>query len=290
MELLVAIAETGSLGGAATALGITQPTVSARVRAMERRLGLHLVDRSPQGSRLTPQGLAITNWARGVLIESDRFEDSVAALRRELSSHMSIAASMTVAEYLVPRWLARLQPRWPEIAIALRVHNSEGVARAVLARECDIGFVEGVHVAAGLSHRTIGRDRLVLVISPAHRWARRRGPITVADLDAARLVLRESGSGTREIFDHAIAVAGHEPIEPALVLGSTAAIKAAVTGSDAVGVVSELAVRDDLRHGELRSVDVKGLDLRRELRAVWPRDQLLTDPADDLLRLAAADS
>lgn len=282
----MAIAEHGSLGAAAEALQLTQPTVSARLNVMERQLGLRLVERSPRGSRLTAQGMAVTDWSRSVLTESDRFEAALEALRRQRSGQLRIAASMTIAEYLVPQWLSELRSHMPEISVSLQVHNSEDVARQVLAQEADVGFIESVSVPSGLVSRDVGADRLVAIVGPSHRWAKRRSPVSLDQLLQARLALRESGSGTREAFDRAIAALGVSA-SPDVELGSTSAIKAAVLSSDVVGVVSELALRDELRHGALFAVDVAELQLNRRLRATWPEGKRLIDSAAALVRLAA---
>lgn len=286
MELLVAIAEYGSLGAAAEALQLTQPTVSARLNGLERQLGLRLVERSPRGSRLTAQGMAVTDWSRTVLVESDRFEAAVDALRRENSGQLRVAASMTIAEYLVPKWLSDLRGRMPEISVSLRVHNSEDVAHDVLGRAAAVGFIEGVSVPSGLVHRIVGTDQLVAIVRPSHPWAKRRRPVSLDQFLQARLALRELGSGTREAFDRAVAAHG-VVVRPDLELGSTSAIKAAVLSEDVVGVVSELAVTDELAHRGLSVVDVAGLDLKRRLRAIWPRGEDLTDAAATLVKLAA---
>lgn len=286
MELLVAVAEQGSLGSAAAALELTQPTVSARLNRLERQLGLRLVARSPRGSELTAHGAAVADWARSVLAESDRFEAAASALRRQQSGQVSVAASMTVAEYLMPSWLATLQARQPEITVALRVHNSEDVAHDVLAGDADVGFIEGVSMPSGCASRHIGEDRLAVVVPPSHSWARRQRPISVSQLCAARLALREVGSGTRETFDNALA--RHDAhVQPALELGSTSAIKAAMqTSPELAGVLSVLAVRGDIENGSLREVAVADLDLHRPLRAIWPSGKALGDTAAALVQLA----
>lgn len=287
MELLVAIAEQGSLGSAASALELTQPTVSARLNRLERQLGLRLVDRSPRGSDLTAHGAAVADWARTVLGESDRFEAAAAALRRQQSGQVTVAASMTVAEYLMPSWLATLQAQKPDITVALRVHNSEDVAHDVLAGDADVGFIEGVTLPDGLASTHIGDDRLAVMVASSHAWARRRLPISVDQLCAARLALREVGSGTRETFDNALA--RHAAVvTPALELGSTSAIKAAMLNSDDLaGVLSVLAVRGDIESGGLREVVVADLDLHRPLRAIWPSGKTIGDTAAALVRLAS---
>ncbi|MBH5334035.1 LysR family transcriptional regulator [Streptomyces pactum] len=284
MELLLAVARLGSLGRAAQELGITQPAASSRIRAMERRLGVPLVERSPRGSRLTEAGALVTDWARRVVEAAEAFDAGVHALRGRRDSRLRVAASMTIAEYLLPGWLIALRAHRPGTAVSLIAGNSAAVAGRLLAAEADLGFVEGLEVPRGLDGAVVGRDRLVVVVAPAHPWTRRRTPVSPAELAAAPLVLRERGSGTRQVLDAALA--GHGGLaEPLLELASTTAVKAAAVDGAAPAVLSVLAVGEELAARRLVEIPVEGVALRRELRAVWPAGQRPEGPARDLLGL-----
>src|SRR4051812_21456544 len=128
LELLLAVARLGSLGRAARELGITQPAASSRIRAMERRLGVALVDRSPRGSRLTGPGALVTDWARRVVEAAEAFDAGVHALRDRRDSRLRVAASMTIAEYLLPGWLIALRTLRPDTAVSLLAGNTAAVA------------------------------------------------------------------------------------------------------------------------------------------------------------------
>lgn len=287
LEMLLAVAERGSIGAAARELGVSQPAVSARISDLERRMRLDLVERTPRGSRLTIVGATVADWARDVLVASDRLEAGALALRATRDSELRLSASMTIAEYLLPRWLTELAHRSPDITVALRVRNSRDVADDVTSGAADLGFVEGVGVPSELRRQQVARDELVVVVGRRHPWARRRRSTPVAELAAAALVLREPGSGTREALERALGKAGVD-VAPRLVLASSAAIKSAVESGEGVTVLSRLVVADELRAGRLVAVDVDGLDMRRSLRAVWPSGVRLSQPARELLRCARA--
>lgn len=282
LETLLAVAEEGSIGAAARRLRVTQPAVTERIRAFERRTRLDLVERTPRGSRLTTAGATVADWARDVLAASDRLEAGIEALRAERNSELRLSASMTVAEYLLPGWLAELARRLPDTGVALRVRNSRDVTREVLDGTADLGFVEGARVPRGLHRRVVTNDELVVVVGPRHPWRNRRRPVTAQELASAALVLREPGSGTRETLERVLARAGAS-ITPRSALGSTAAIKAAVEAGDGVAVLSTLVVDGEVRTGRLAAVPTE-LDLRRTLRAVWPTTTRLSEPAAELLR------
>ncbi|MFF4226907.1 LysR family transcriptional regulator [Streptomyces abikoensis] len=284
LELLLAVARLGSLGRAARELGITQPAASGRVRAMERLLGVALVERSPRGSRLTDAGVLVTDWARKVVEAAEALDAGAQALRGRRDSRLRVAASMTIAEYLLPGWLIALRTERPGTAVSLSTGNSAAVAERLFAGQADLGFVEGLDVPAGLDGAVVGRDRLVVVTAPGHPWARRRAPLDPAELAATPLILRERGSGTRQVLDAALATHGGLA-EPLLELASTTAAKAAAVSGAGPSVLSELAIGEELAARRLVEIPVRDLTLSRALRAVWPTGHRPTGPARELLGL-----
>ncbi|MFC7259586.1 LysR family transcriptional regulator [Streptomyces lutosisoli] len=281
MELLLAVARLGSLGRAARELGITQPAASSRIRSMERQLGVALVDRSPRGSRLTDAGALVTDWARRVVEAAEAFDAGAQALRDRRDSRLRVAASMTIAEYLLPGWLIALRAQRPDTAVSLLAGNSAAVAERLLAGEADLGFVEGLSVPAGLDSTVIAHDRLIVVTSPGHRWARRRAPLSAAELAATPLILREEGSGTRQVLDTALGGLARPLIE----LSSTTAVKASAVSGAGPAVLSELALGEELSAHRLVNIPLADVQLARSLRAVWPTGHRPTGPARDLLSL-----
>jgi DNA-binding transcriptional LysR family regulator len=284
LELLLAVVRLGSVGRAAAELGVTQPAASARIRSMERQIGVALLERSPRGSRPTRAGALVAEWAQQVLDAAQAMDAGIAALQERRDARLRVVASLTVAEYLMPGWLVALHEARPGTAVTLRTANSTEVAEQVRAGKADLGFVEGSHTPAGLSGTVVASDRLLVVVAPRHAWARRRGGVTSEELAGTPLILREEGSGTREVLDRALSSFGGTA-PPLLQLASTTALKAAAVSGAGPVVVSELAVADELAGGRLVAVPVRDLDLGRPLRAVWPSGQRPTGPARDLLGL-----
>ncbi|CBG74366.1 MULTISPECIES: LysR family transcriptional regulator [Streptomyces] len=284
LELLLAVARLGSLGRAARELGITQPAASSRIRSMERQLGVALVDRSPRGSRLTDAGALVTDWARRIVEAAEAFDAGAQALRDRRDSRLRVAASMTIAEYLLPGWLLALRAARPDTAVSLLAGNSTVVAERLLADEADLGFVEGPTVPAGLDAAVIAHDHLIVVTAPGHPWARRRKPVEAAELAATPLILREKGSGTRQVLEGALGSLARPLIE----LSSTTAVKSSALSGAGPAVLSELALGEELSARRLVPIPVHGVRLRRSLRAVWPTGHRPTGPARDLLSLTRA--
>ncbi|TGJ94830.1 hypothetical protein DLJ96_17420, partial [Actinotalea fermentans ATCC 43279 = JCM 9966 = DSM 3133] len=222
------------------------------------------------------------------------------ALREAPSARIRLAASLTIAEYLAPRWLATLAapratggPAGPEVPtpapdVELLVRNSRTVMELVLADEADLGFIESSTMRRGLRSRTLARDELLVVVAPTHPWAsRRRRTATVDELLGGGLVVRERGSGTRETLEKSLLAAGARLPDHLPYLGSTASLKTAVQYGGAVAVLSRLTVADDLARGSLVQVDVPGLDLSRRLRMIWKDGTELSTAARRIAAVAA---
>ncbi|ONF73811.1 LysR substrate-binding domain-containing protein [Amycolatopsis keratiniphila] len=282
LRLLVLVGELGSIGQAAATLGMTRPSAGKRLSLVERRLGLVLVDRTRRGSALTPDGRVIAGWAQRVLAELGGLLDGAQALRARHETGLRIAASMTLAEHLVPRWIGELNRAHPGLRLGLEVTNSDRVAELARAELVDIGFVESPGPFAGLTSRKVAADHLVVVVARTHPWARERRSLTLAELANTPLVVREHGSGTRETVDMALRKAGVGPVKPLLELGSASAVRSAVIAGAGPAVISALDVADH----ELVPVAVESVDFGRVLRAVWPEGRRLTGPAAELLALA----
>ncbi|CAN5549128.1 LysR family transcriptional regulator [soil metagenome] len=276
-EVLVAIAEAGSLGAAARKIGMTQQAVSARLVSIEAQTGVKLAIRTPRGSRLTPAGVAVAEWAHQLLDVAQHVDAGLASLRSESRSRIKISASQTVAEQLLPRWLVSLRAMaarrgTPVAELTLTATNSDHAVTDVTDGSADVGFIESPGAPHGLRSRVVACDELVVVVAPDHKWARRVRGISGAELAQTPLIARETGSGTRDSLTAALQHAGCEPTDqapPVLELSSAAAVRAAVLASHAPAVMSRLSVADDLAFGRLREVSTPELNLRRQLRAIW---------------------
>jgi molybdate transport repressor ModE-like protein len=294
LDLLLSVARSGSLGAAAREHGVSQQAASERIRRLEQVLGVQVLRRSRQGSSLTMAGVLVTDWAAQLVELAAEMEIGVAALREEHHAQLRVAASLTVAEYLIPRWLVALRRQAEAsgavLSVQLTATNSDDVADRVRDGRAGLGFVEGPSVPEDLAWREVGRDSLVLVVPVDHPWARRRRPVLAAELAATALVAREAGSGTRRALEVALqAVLGNVQIAaPLLELSGTAAVRGAVMAGAGPAVLSSLAVEDDVASGRLVAVPVAGLTLDRRLLAVWPLGSSPRGPVSDLLAIAAS--
>jgi DNA-binding transcriptional LysR family regulator len=287
LDLYLSVVHLGSVSRAAAAHGMTQPSASQRIRQLERQAGVALLDRSPNGSTPTEAGALLADWADVVVAAAAELAAGLEALGAPADGRLRVAASLTIAEYLLPGWLGALQRAQRTARVELKVANSAAVIERVTDGRADIGFIESPGSTAGLSSRQIGEDELVVVVAVDHPWARRRSrAVPAARLAATPLVVREQGSGTRDALAEAIAAAGLVASEPILQLGSTTAVKEAAATGLGPAVVSRLAVAGEVATGRLVVIHVDGINLRRRLRAVWRPRETLAPLAAALLRRA----
>ena len=270
LELFLAAARLGSISQAAANQRIAQPSASSRIRNLERQLGMKLLERGPTGSVPTSEGTVVAGWAENLLRAAQEMAAGVEALRASQTGRLRIAASFTIAEYLLPPWLEQFLRKRPDDSVALDVANSATVLERVEAAQADLGFIESPHPTPTMRFQTVAVDELITVVRPGHPWTRRRS-ISVDTLASTPLVLRELGSGTRESLEQAMLDLGLDGPHSVLEVGSTSAVRSAVLNGSSPTVVSQVAVASDLDAGTLVAIPVEGLHIRRKLRAVWPR-------------------
>jgi DNA-binding transcriptional LysR family regulator len=268
LALFVSVVELGSLSQAGARHGVSQPAASTRLARLERRMGLQLLDRSTAGCTPTPAGAAVVEWSRELLAAAEHMGRALDTLRGSPDG-VSIAASLTIAEHLLPSWLAVLHTDRPSTKVKVTVANSATVIELVRHGTVSLGFVETTEPTAGLKRRIVARDCLAVVVTARHPWSRRRTPLQPRQLADTAMVLREPGSGTRATLTSALDRLGLVLADPVLELASTAAVRNAVAAGVAPTVISELAIVDDVRAGRLVTIPVNGLDLTRPLVAIW---------------------
>lgn len=283
LELLVAVADHGSLGAAARSIGMAQPNATRSLARLERQLRCELVVRGPRGSALTPAGQLVTEQARRTLAAARDVLATATSLSGATRTTLRISASQTIADHLLPVWLGGFRASHPDTGVVVRVGNSTDVINDVRSARSGLGFVERPDLPRGLHRQQVAHDEMVLVVAPHHVWAGRRRPVTLLELARTPLITREPGSGTRTALDEAL----DSPIQPYLEVASNAAVRVSVASGAAPAVLSRLAVADAIAAGTLVAVPLASR-IRRPLHAVWNGPRRLGGPAADLVMLAAA--
>ncbi|MCB4207403.1 LysR family transcriptional regulator [Arthrobacter sp. UM1] len=273
LELLEAVARTGSITLAAGELGVSQQAASHRLRRLEARLGRELVTRASRSSHLTGDGAAVLTLARPALAAAEALDQG---LEQFLSAEqeLRIAASLTIGEYFLPAWIMEYAHEGHDArrirSIAI---NTREVTRLVADEEVQLGFVEGSAPPRGLPYAFLADDELGVYVHPRHPWAR-RGRISAWTLAGTGLATREDGSGCRAVVRSALAGHGVEKEQiapPALELPSNIAVLEAAAAEMAPAVVSTRAAAHYANGGRLVRVRVEKVEFHRQLGAVWRR-------------------
>ncbi len=275
LAAFVAAVESGSVQGAAEALNLTQSAATKRIRALEARLGLTLLERGRFGVRPTAPGRLLYPEARSALDALTRAE-AVLGGERDRAPALALAASHTIGEFLLPGWLTAFRAEHGDVRARVDVVNSAAVLAAVRAGEAQIGFVEGRDRLDALEAIDLLRDEIVAVVAPAHPWARRRA-VPAGALAGEPFLTREAGSGTRAIAEAALAATGIA-LRPSLEAASSQSLKRAVLDGGFT-LISARAVEAEVEAGTLRALPVTGADLARTLRAVRRRRPALPGAA-----------
>jgi DNA-binding transcriptional LysR family regulator len=267
LAAFVSAVETGTVQGAAEALALTQSAATKRIRALEARVGVTLLERGRFGVRPTAAGRLLYPEAREALDALARAE-AVLSGERDRAPVLSLAASHTIGEFLLPGWLAGFRAVAGDVRARVDVVNSTAVLAAVRDGDAEIGFVEGLDRLDGLDAVDLLRDEIVVVVAPGHPWARRRA-VPAATLPREPFLTREAGSGTRAVAVTALATAGID-LQPSLEAASSQSLKRAVLDGGFT-LISRRAVEAEVQAGTLRALAVSGADLSRVLRAVRRR-------------------
>jgi DNA-binding transcriptional LysR family regulator len=258
LEIFAAVYREGVVTRAANRIGLSQAATSQALAELENQLQRRLFDR--KGRRLASNAAGRELFPAAIQV-LDRIRDIEAQAGRH-PLNLKLYASLTVGNYMLPSYIARFAARHPGSHFHMAVGNTEHVVASVRRLESDAGFIEGFSRHPDLQAHLWREDRLVIVAAPAHPLAGRRA--SPASLAEARWVLRESGSGTRDVFEEAIEGRFrlvHVPLE----LGGIGAIKRAVMAGAGLGCISLSAVEPELESGQLRRVYAPWLDLRRQI-------------------------
>lgn len=264
LEVFIGVAKNGSVTRAAEELRITQSAASMALSSLEKDSGGHLFKRVGKRMLLNERGRLAMSAAEKALAAIHGF-DAIISPTGELKGELRIGASTTIGNYLLPSIVADFAHENPEVRVSMRVGNTANICTELADGGIDIALVEGPVHERSLEVRKWRGDELVVVAKHGHEWSTGRKP-TSGMLSSARWIMRERGSGTREVFESAMEKAGCR-CEVFLELGHTEAIKKAIEAGLGIGCLSRIAVGRELEQGWLAEIRTS-LKLKRNLSLV----------------------
>ena len=262
--MFATVVRSGSFSRAAELLSTSQPAVSKGVRDFELQVGCRLLNRSPKGIVPTPEGLALSRHADALFAVERAAEEELSALRGLHNGTLRIGASTTIATYMIARYLGEFHRAHPGVDLYLVSANTRDIAGQMVRREIDIGLVEGPVEEGNLVVEPWRTDVMKLIVAQDHPFAAAKMPVDPKLIENEVLIVREPGSGSRDVVMRALAAHGIVPAKT-MEIGSTASIKQVVSAGLGVSIVSAVSVRDQVRLGRLIIVPMRDITIERTL-------------------------
>ncbi|MCW5636336.1 MAG: LysR family transcriptional regulator [Rubrivivax sp.] len=274
LQVFHAVARHLSFTKAAEALFMTQPAVTFQIRQLEQQFNTRLFDRTQGRVTLTAAGVVALEFAERIIELSTELDHRMQQMSGQLAGPLLIGASMTVAEYMLPRVLGAFKARYPAVAPRLLVGNSDTIQARVAERSLDLGFIEGDSHMPSLSAEVICDDELRLTCAPSHPLAALES-VSPQALEGHAHISREPGSGTREVVDHYLQSAGVAPdsLPRVMELGSPEAVKGLVATGVGYAIMSAATVSHEIRLGALVQIPLSPR-LIRHLSIVYPKERI----------------
>ena len=264
LRLFATVAQHGSFSRAATVLHISQPAVSKGIREFEAQVGTALLARGVGGVRPTEAGQRLMVQARALFALERTAEEELEAFRGLRRGTLAIGASTTIATYLLPPLLGAFSRQHPSIELRMTSANTRRIAELLLGHELDIALAEGPTHEFNLVARPWRSEEMALIAAPEHRLARLSPESTLKTLEDEIFLLREPGSGTREVVIAALASRGIRP-RRLIEIGSTEAIKQMVAAGFGVAIVSAAAAADQIALGRVVVIKPARFEVCRSL-------------------------
>ena len=274
LRAFVNVAENRSFTKAAKIMYMTQPAISAQIKALENRLEVRLLERNDKNIVLTEAGNIFYAEAQKILSLYDGFLGAINELKGVRRGSLLISASTIPGEYVLPRLIGGFKRVYPGIEISLKISDTGKVAQQLIDRSIDLGVIGAPVKHEVISLKEFLKDELV-IIGPRQTGSRQRG-LSIDELTKSNLVLRERDSGTRMMFFEKLEANGVDTnsLQVVMELGSTRAIISAVESGLGLSVVSRLAALDSLALGKIREIRVQGIDnITRYLYLAWNKNK-----------------
>lgn len=283
LEAFVQVAAQSSFSRAAEGLGLTQPSVTARIQALERDLNDQLFERNGRGVRLTEVGSSFLPHAQRVLKSLQDGRDAVQSLRELQLGTLRLGAAPTFSTYVLPKLLKTFRSRYPGLEVSVRTDYSEQIVQLVLADEVQVGLERTITHPEVVTVPLFQED-VVLVTAPDHPFAE-RGEVTLAEVGQEPLIMFNRGSSYHTLVHNALRQAGLL-VTPAMELDNMEATKKMVDEGLGIALLPKVAVEEELQRRELREIRVKGLSVpHREVAVIYRRGRPLSRAGEAFIKL-----
>jgi len=277
LEVFCRVLELKSFTRAAEAVLLTQPTVSENIRLLEETVGERLLDRLGREVLPTPAGRILYSYARRIIQLRDEAMQAMHQFRGDLSGTLALGASTIPGAYILPPLIESFRLYHPAIQLHLRIADTAAVVEDLLDDRLELGLVGARLKEQRLDCDEVFADELVFTLYPDHPWAGRE-PVRLDELENEPFILREQGSGTRLVMSEALREHGFDPVKLRVVaeMGSSEAVRQGIKSRLGVSILSSLAVAEDVKRGDLVTVPLEGMCIRRPFYLVCRKGRQLS--------------
>lgn len=283
LEIFIAVAETAQVTKASKKLFVTQSAVSMALAELENQLGGSLFDRHGRSLLLNARGRYLLPLAKDITCQVSNIESIMSERNDRLEGKIDVVASTTLGNYILPYLIGAFKRVHPKVHVNLLVYNTRYAEKLVREGESDVAYVEGLLTQSSeLKVRTWFTDELVVLCGPTDPLAHDDTFDMETDLKERKWIMREHGSGTAAVFREKMRDY-LEDINIVAEMGHPEAIKRAVESGAGIACLSSLSVCRETEHGWIKSLKVKGLDMKRQLRVIMRKDKEISDELAEFL-------
>ncbi|MFV0437968.1 MAG: LysR substrate-binding domain-containing protein [Desulfopila sp.] len=277
LEIFIAVAETAQVTKASKKLFVTQSAVSMALAELENQLGGSLFDRRGRSLLLNARGRYLLPLSKDITCQVANIESIMSEHNDSLTGRIDMVASTTLGNYIMPYLIGAFKRVHPRVHVNMLVHNTRNAQQMVMDGQSDIGYVEGLLTSADeLKVRPWFQDELVILCGPTDPLAHNESFDLTKDLEEKKWIMREPGSGTDATFREKMKNY-LDKLNVVMEMGHPEAIKRAVESGAGIACLSSLSVCRETEHGWIKTLKVKGLDMKRQLKIIQRKDKEISD-------------
>jgi DNA-binding transcriptional LysR family regulator len=284
LKVFCTVADTKSFSKTSEIIHLTQPAVSLQIQALEEKYETKLFDRSSSTVTLTPSGEILYKYAKEILALYSSAEKAIGKQTGIVKGSLTIGAGSNIGNYILPSVITEFQNMHPKIKLYLLVGNTKRVMELLNSGNIDLGLVEGDVAKQKMIVKKLISDELLLIVSPGHPWAKRK-EVSISELAKEPFIIREAGSGTRQIIEKFLGRHGlsFHDMRISTVLGSTEAIKDAVENGLGISIISRWAARKESKYGTLHLLGIKEEKMIRDFSLVMNKNSVTSSSLEEFL-------
>ncbi len=289
LKVFCTVAETKSFSKTSEIIHLTQPAVSLQIQALEEKYETKLFDRSSSTVTLTPAGEILYKYAKEILTLYTSAEKAIGKQTGLVKGSLTLGAGSNIGNYILPTLITEFRKTHPKSKIYLLVSNTKRVIELLNAGNIDLGLVEGDVSRQKMVVKKLLSDELLLIVPPEHNWAKRK-EISIAELCKEPFLLREPGSGTRQMIEKFLGRHGitlHD-LKISAILGSTEAIKDAVENGLGISIISRWAARKEHRYGTLHLLNIKEEKMARDFSLIMNKNAVSSNSLEEFVSFLKA--